>query len=217
MTPPPPATCDAPALRELVVLIHGYACHPVVLSLLERRIQRGGYATHNWGYWSIVGSLGRHARRLRGDLERLAETTDRLHVVAHSMGSIVARLAVSHAALPRLGRMVLIAPPNRGSPVSRFFAPLLRPICPAVAELSSRPTSLVHQIGTPAGLEVGIISAGFDLLVPRASTVLDGQADYICLTGTHTSLVFQQNAARQIRTFLATGRFDHPPASGDRC
>jgi pimeloyl-ACP methyl ester carboxylesterase len=149
-------------------------------------------------------------------LKQLADRCDLLHVVAHSMGAIVVRLAMRGERLPHLGRLVLIAPPNRGTPVARLFGPLLRPVCPAVAELSNSADSFVNQIGACDGLQVGVIAARYDLTVPRSSTLLDGQTDHICLAGTHNSLLFQQTTAAQVHAFLSTGRFNAGPKAGQQ-
>jgi len=125
------------------------------------------------------------------------------------MGAIIVRLALSNGPPPHLGRVVLMAPPNHGSPVARFLAPFACPICPVVSELSSRPDSLVNHIEPLDGVQVGVIAARFDWLVPLTNTILDGQTDHICLTATHNSLLFQPAVARNVHAFLSTGRFDH--------
>jgi len=172
---------------------------------LEKRLQRIGYLTHNWGYPSLSGRLDHHARCLRQIIDERLESGSRVHVVAHSMGSIVTRLALSLG--DNSGRAVLIAPPNRGSPVARFLAPLMPSFCPVVDELSSHPNSFVNRLPPCGNVEIGCIAARFDLLVPPSCTELDGQADRVCLTATHNSLVFQRRTARLVHAFLSTGRF----------
>lgn len=193
--------------RELVVLVHGFAANRLLMSYLERRLRRSGYATFNWGYGSFLGSLEKHARRLQDALKNAADKADILHLVAHSMGTSVARLALSHERLPTVGRLVLLAPPNRGCPAARVVGPLCRRLCPALSQLSDRPDSLINQMAPPQDVSCGVISARFDWLVPQASTHLSGQADHICISGTHSSLLFQPETARQIGSFLSTGMF----------
>ena len=126
-------------LDEVVLLVHGFAAKPLLLSPLQRRIQRVGYQTVRWKYFSLQGSLERHARRLRLDIDQLTERFPFVHLVGHSMGCIVVRLALSYPPAPRVGRVVLIAPPNCGVPLATTFSPLFRPFCSAVCEpLTSR-------------------------------------------------------------------------------
>lgn len=196
-----------PTPDEIVMVIHGFAGKPFLMSLLEHRLRRRGYATIKWSYFSLYGSLERHARRLHADLEGMAKTGRKIHIVAHSMGSVVSRLALSYGLLPGLGRIVLIAPPNHGLRAARICSPLFRSFCSAVGELSDRPNSFVNQLTTPDGLEIGVIAARFDLLVPLRSTKLPTQTDHICLCATHNSLLLQREAAECVISFLATGHF----------
>lgn len=196
--------------QELVVLVHGLGCNSLVMRGLERALRSDGYQTYCWGYQSLRGQVDEHAWRLRCQLEELAERNEVIHFVAHSLGSIVTRRALYHRSLPQLGRIVLIAPPNRGSPWAGLAPPLVHRVCPAIGQLSNRPGSFVNCIPATEDLEVGVIAARYDLLVPGASTIIPGQTDHISLTGTHTSLLFQPSAARQVRAFLAEGAFEHP-------
>ncbi|HIF31273.1 MAG: alpha/beta fold hydrolase, partial [Pirellulaceae bacterium] len=203
------STHDSSKRDQLVVLVHGIASKRFWMLFLMWALQRRGYSTRNWGYPSLSGSLDRHARRLRTLLEESTRLGNEVHLVGHSMGAIISRLALSYGPLPGLGRVVLIAPPNHGSPVAKLLSFVLRGLCPVLGELSNRSESNVNQIGPVHGVSVGIIGARFDLLVPLASTLLDGQTDHICLTATHNSLLFQQRTVRNVDAFLSTGRFSH--------
>jgi pimeloyl-ACP methyl ester carboxylesterase len=200
--------CDSAAHDdEVVVVIHGLAPKPMMMSLLMHRLRRGGYATVQWKYFSLYGSLARHARRLHADLEQMSSDGRKVHIVAHSMGSVVSRLALSYGLPPKMGRIVLIAPPNQGVRLARICSPLVRSFCPAIGELSDRSDSFVNQLTTPAGLEIGVIAGQFDTLVPLCSTRLASQTDHVSLPATHNSLLFQRRAAEQVFSFLADGRF----------
>jgi len=206
------ATDDqSPEQTELTVLVHGFGLHRWLLRPLARRLQRLGHDTYIWNYCSLFGMLGLHAQILRAHLELRADYTDKIHLVAHSMGSLIVRMALADEPLPALGRVVLLAPPNAGSPVARVFGPLLRPVCPIVDQMSDSPDSPVHKIAALEGVEIGIIAARFDPLVPHANTELAGQADHVSLSASHTSMLFQASVARQIDAFLTTGRFVRDP------
>ena len=177
------------------------------MRILERRLQRLGYTTLNWSYPSAIGSLEKHAKQFRLLIEEYSLSETRVHIVAHSMGAIVARLAISYGPLCNLGRVVLLAPPNLGSPVARILGPLFWPICPAVSQLSSHPNSFVNQLEESHDFKVGIISAQFDILVPFRNTPLDTQSEFICLAATHNSLLFQKNVVEHIDSFLSNATF----------
>ncbi len=193
--------------EELVVLVHGFGSKKFWMWFLKRRLEQFGYSTYNWGYSSFFGSLDGRARRLCELLEEIDSSGKMIHLVAHSMGGIIVRLALSHYRVRNLGRVVLLAPPNQGTPVARLIAPILRPLCPVVAEVSSKPDSFVHQMNGAEGIAMGIIGGRFDATVPLSRTFLEGQTDHVCLPATHTSLLVQPSAARLVHAFLSTGSF----------
>lgn len=195
--------------RPLVVLVHGYLAHRVHLSLLSRRLQAENFETLNWGYPTFRRSLTVAADRLAATLDRLdaEQATTPLHLVTHSMGGIVARAALDRFQPRRLRRWVMLAPPNRGSDVARRLEPFVGGWSPPVRELSSGGTGLVHSLGMPVDVEVGVIAAGYDLLVREESTRPDVPHEHVTIPCMHSALLVRRDAVRQIVSFLRTGRF----------
>src|SRR5262245_2702419 len=103
--------------REAVILVHGHGAHPVLLEPLRRALARQGFCALNWPYRSLRGSIEAHAAQLAAKARELDEDAgiERLHFVGHSMGAIVVRRALMLARPRKLGRVVLLAPPNRGA------------------------------------------------------------------------------------------------------
>jgi len=68
------------------------------------------------------GSIEAHAARLAAKARELDEDAaiERLHFVGHSMGAIVVRIALTVTRPRKLGRVVLLAPPNRGARLADF-------------------------------------------------------------------------------------------------
>ena len=136
-----------------VSLIHGYLANKFLLVGLARRLRRRGFRPQPWGYWNMQCSVLVHGERFARELEKLDAdpTVGTVHVVTHSMGGIVARAALDRYRPRKLGRLVMLAPPNRGSFVATAarttFGRLLKP----VAELSTDPESLVNRLPMPAG------------------------------------------------------------------
>jgi len=195
--------------RPLVVLVHGYLAHRVHLSLLSRRLQAENFATLNWGYPTVRTSLVVAAERLASTLDRLdAEPSQSpLHLVTHSMGGIVARAALERVRPRRLHRWVMLAPPNRRSDMARLLEPYFGGWSPPVRELSSGKTGLVHSLGMPTDVEVGVIAAGYDLLVREESTRPDVPHEHVTIPCMHSALLVRRDAHRQVVSFLRTGRF----------
>jgi pimeloyl-ACP methyl ester carboxylesterase len=198
---------------ECAALVHGFMANTSMLAVLGRRLRARGFATSAWGYWNMQCSLLVHAERFARDLERL----DRdprigvLHLVGHSMGCIIGRAALDLYRPEKVGRFVMLAPPNRGSFVAtataRTFGRLLKP----VAELSTAEDSLVNSLPTPRGIDIGVIAAKHDALVAEESTRPDVPHAHVTLPTWHTGLLFRRETAELVAGFLATGAF--PPVA----
>jgi pimeloyl-ACP methyl ester carboxylesterase len=190
----------------------------VLLEPLRRALQRQGFRAVSWRYGSLRGSIETHAARLAAKAKELDQDSDveRLHFVGHSMGAIVVRRALALARPEKLGRVVLLAPPNGGARLADLALRLFgrRPV--AATELCSDPASYVNRLAPAADLDCGIIAASWDHVVPLASTCLPGQRDHIVLRGLHM-LPMHRHAPAQVGHFLRQGRFlrdrpiFHPP------
>lgn len=112
----------------------------VVASALEPR----GYRVSNLGYPSRDGDIAALAAHVAQLVVALPGDAP-LHFITHSLGGILLRVAVANGQLPlhRIGRVVMLAPPNGGSQVADGFTRW-----PALAAVYRR------AVG-PAGLELG--------------------------------------------------------------
>jgi pimeloyl-ACP methyl ester carboxylesterase len=144
-----------------VALVHGFMANKYMLAVLSRRLQAHGYSTTAWGYWNMGCSLLVHAERFARELELLDREPriDTLHVVGHSMGCIISRAALDRYRPRKMGRFVMLAPPNRGSFVATATARTLGRFLTPVAELSTADNSLVNSLPTPQGIDIGVIAA----------------------------------------------------------
>ena len=203
------AAASTPDAGELVVLVHGLGPGRLPMWPLARRLAQTGYKTLNWYYPCLRRTIEAHGRRLQEQLELLDSNpaNQRLHVVTYSMGSIVARVALGMGRPSKLGRIVMLAPPNRGSHWASLVGPAIRWCVGTVDQLAARPGSFVNLLAEPEGLEIGIIAARYDLLVHQASSKLSTARDRIVLPGIHTFLPMRRDTAEQTRHFLTHGVF----------
>ena len=210
---PSSAAIPTPGAGELVVLVHGLGPGRLPMWPLARRLARAGYKTLNWYYPCLRRTIEAHGLRLHELLESLDSdpANERLHLVTYSMGSIVARVALELGRPSKLGRIVMLAPPNRGSHWATWLGPAIRWCVGTVDQLAARPGSFVNSLAGPEGLEIGIIAARYDLLVHASSSQLPAARDRIVLPGVHTLLPMQRDAAEQARHFLAHGVFQRDP------
>lgn len=197
---------------QLVVLVHGLGAPKLAMSALRRKLSKIGYRTYNWGYPSTRDRIEKHADRLAETLHLVSKdrSLSHIHLVTHSMGGILTRVALLKNEFPKLHRIVMLAPPNRGSHAARLAAPILGWMCKPLKELSDAPDSFVHRLPdfrSFAAVELGIIEAKRDAVVTSRSVRLDGQADHAEVNSRHGTLPWHPQAILFVSRFLETGRF----------
>jgi pimeloyl-ACP methyl ester carboxylesterase len=204
---PQPPSAD----QRVIVLLHGYAAARWWMVPLARHFAARGIRPINWGYASLFQPLESHATRLADDLRGLdrESRTRRIDLVTHSMGCIVARVALAKYRPAKCGRWVMMAPPHGGSYVATLFSPLVGRWSPPVRELSDRPDSYVRRLPPPDGIEFGVVEATGDWMVRSASTRVPGERDRLIVRALHSTMLWQKGVDRQVLHFLDRGRFDH--------
>ena len=191
-----------------VVLVHGLAANSLIMAPLARALGRHFAHVKNWGYSSLWSRIERHGRALAEQLRELDERVEgRIHLVTHSMGGIIGRIALAEYSPKKFGRFLMIAPPNRGSRVASRLAPILGFLFPPLAQLCDDKGSFVCTLPQPGFGELGVIAASSDFYVHEESTRLGCEKDHITLPGLHSSLLLSRATAEQVRHFLLHGRF----------
>ena len=201
-----------PNSRERVVLLHGFAASSLVMWPMGCWLKGCGFDVTNWRYCSLIKPIASHAERLGEYLSELDASECRYSIVAHSMGSIITRLALMQGTFRGLNRVVMLAPPNRGLPLARLAPGFVQRFLKPLKELSDAPDSYVNSLPRTSlqhsdRSAIGVIAAKYDEFVPIASTRLDGREAYISLNATHNSLLISVTAAKLVEAFLRNGRF----------
>jgi pimeloyl-ACP methyl ester carboxylesterase len=198
------------APTEAVLLLHGMGRRAASMARLGRFLEGAGYAPSLWDYPSRRATFQEHGARLALEVARLDADpgVSRIHFVSHSLGGIVARHALSLGLPGKLGRLVMLAPPNRGSRLARILAPVLGALVKPLAQLSDAPGSDVNRMPALRGVDVGVIAAERDGKVRVADTHLDGQADHLVVPGFHTFIMDRADVHEAVLRFLRTGKFE---------
>jgi pimeloyl-ACP methyl ester carboxylesterase len=215
--------CATGAEDESVILLHGYGRTTFSMRPLKDRLEEAGFVVHNIGYPSMRRSPAELVELLDDRLQSCCSTSPHIHFVTHSLGGILVRAYLAENHLDNIGRVVMLAPPNRGSEIADIAngSTLLHAILgPTVIQLGTGEDSLPNRL-PPPWYELGVI-AGIDdinpigsFFVPEpsdgtvsvASTRLAGMTDFVTVRKSHTFIMRSADVADYIIRFLRTGRF----------
>lgn len=205
-----PTCSDAPGSREAVVLIHGLGSSRVLMLPLAYQIRSAGYHPKLFGYFTFFSSIPRHAQRFCDYVRRLEADPGirRWHIVAHSMGSIITRQMLCSTPFDKLGRVVMLSPPNHGSRAAKLLSYLV-PLSQTVKQITNERSSFVRQMPSPEGIEIGVVAASHDRVVTKASSHLPTESDHITVYSGHNGLLVRKRAATEVLEFLKHGKFTH--------
>ena len=212
--------------EECVILLHGMARTSASMYKMESELTAAGYFVANIDYPS------RHHRievlapmAVEAGLEQCRENVDyeTVHFVTHSLGGILVRYYLDSNEIDKMGRVVMLGPPNQGSNA----ADALRGVPgfewvngPAALQLGKGPDSVPLQLGEP-DFEVGII-AGNRTIDPITSQVLEnpddgrvtvddtkleGMSDFRLVAASHAFMMQKPKVIELVKAFLDSGNF----------
>ncbi len=208
---------------ETVVLLHGIANVPLSMAYIKRGLEKEGYDVLNLGYQSTRSTVESAASELHTRVVS-AVKGGKIHFVAHSLGNIVVRKMLAEP-FSRLGRMVMITPPNQGSELSERFKnlELYKWIFgPAGQQLSSDNPVFFNSLPVPP-CQFGIIAGGKgndrgfnpllkgdnDGTISVETTRMESASDFIIIDSLHTMILFSRETLEQVISFLKSGKFRH--------
>jgi len=131
---------DPLAARIPVLLVHGLVDNRSVFSVMQRSLRRRGFAdVCTWNYSPLLTDIARGAADLGAHIERICEQTghDKVHVVGHSLGGLIARYLVQRQGGDRrVASLVTLGTPHEGSVLAHVVpTPLIRQLRPGSAVL----------------------------------------------------------------------------------
>jgi len=218
---------------ECVVLVHGLWRSGAAMSSIETFLSKQGYDTIAIDYPSTrkpIPILAEQYLGAQGVDECMSRGAEKIHLVTHSMGGILARQYLQSNRLPPGSRIVMLSPPNQGSELSRTFSDAWWfdwVVGPAGGSLTQEGEGIIHRL-KPITAPVGIIAAYRDwslwpdgwLPAPNDGTVsvqsmvLEEMDDFILVNSGHAMMRSNETVHSQIGHFLESGRFLAPVTAG---
>ena len=195
--------------------------HSLVLSLLGRRLSQHGFYIAQFTYPSVRAGLSANTRRLHDFISKLGR--ERIHIVGHSLGGVLALHLLQEYPAEHIGRVVCLGSPLSDSAAFRNIQRrswgrkiVGRTLTDAMEGSGLHTFSSDIEVGSIAGtmrLGVGRVSgslpAPHDGVVTVAETNLPGITDQITLPVSHTGFVLSRTVAEQTAQFLRHGKFLH--------
>jgi pimeloyl-ACP methyl ester carboxylesterase len=206
-TAAPTAAPSPPACAPPVLLIHGYLATRGSVHLLERRLADQGRVVMTYRLGPIhMGDIRESAGYIARKIESLSAQTgvDKVDVVAHSMGGLVALDYLKRlGGQRRIRRLVLLGTPILGT-WSALLGILTVPLGRASLQLLPGSAFLreLAELPMPPGPEVTAIAADRDWLAPPRTTVIAGIRNLVVATG-HSGLLVDDGVAQRVSDILA--------------
>lgn len=216
-------------MGDYVVVIHGLGWFRDTLKPTVKYLNQRGYTPVRFTYDSRSPLLEMELVERIDTLirEQCPDPKRRIHFVAHSMGCIVTRLYLKHRQPKRLGRVVLLTPPNQGTELADLVgrSELLKEFFgKGASDLGTHAASLPNSLPA-ATYAPGIIMGNRSMFAPLSWYLqgpddgvirvergkMPGMGGFIVVPSTHTRLPGASGALREMDHYLQTGKFSSGP------
>jgi len=205
---------------ETVILVHGLWMSGFVLLPHQRWLRAEGFAVRRFSYPSWRGGLADNVRLLSSFVNETSGPV--MHLVAHSLGGLVALKMLSQEPDARIRRAVLLGTPYAGCHCG--FALAAHPVLATLVGHTFEDWFSLPRPALPPAVEIGVIAGTRPVscgrLIPGLARPNDGliavdetriaaARDSIALNVSHSGMLVSRACAGQIAHFLRTGSFIH--------
>lgn len=206
-------------------LLHGYGGFAFEMKGVHKALQDRGAVSEIFPYPSYSQDVDSVACELYTKIKK--ENLDTVCFVTHSMGALVVRALfgkiVPGDSFPVTHRLVMIAPPNKGTSVADFFirSKFIRYLAgPNIKNLTTDTLSGASRYPLPScetGLIIGSYGEGKrvnlfihrenDGIVATDQAILGNEKDILQFKSWHWGLLYQKKVIDQTLYFLQNGKF----------
>ncbi len=210
---------------EHVILLHGLVRSSGSMEKMADALEVAGFSVDNRDYPSRDHDILTLAEAAVGEALATpeAQVAARIHFVTHSMGGILVRAYLSRIKPTKLGRVVMLAPPNQGSEVvDRLgdWAVFGWVNGPAGRQLGTGEDCLPKRLG-PVDFPLGVIAGDRSInwinsmMLPGSddgkvtveATRVEGMIDHLVVHATHSFIMNNREVIDQTLFFLRDGMF----------
>ena len=208
-----------------IYLIHGYGGLGLELKKIQNTIKKNHFKSKLIKYPSLSKEIDSIGKALFDKIKQ--EAYDTISFVTHSMGGLIVRSLFGYAqadkTFPVIHRIVMIAPPNKGSPLADYFKEfkLVRALAgPNLKNLTTDSIMGSSKYPIPTsevGLIVGVKSKKKRFTAPLVrendgvvlveDTKMGIERDVYYIRASHTGLLFNKKVKANVISFLKFGKF----------
>lgn len=170
---------------------------------------------------TLFGSLDDCVDSLKIQISSLSNDYDLVHIIAHSMGGLIAEKYLLHNPLRNLGRKVYICSPFNGTRLAEIgckmpiLGSLIRPMKSLAQGIVQFPTTAKVKtgiiIGTKCNLLLGkmLLAEKNDGRVEISSSKGINASDCLMLPYSHKEIHHSSECIDQVLFFMENGKFNH--------
>lgn len=220
---------DSPVSGETVVILHGVWRSANSMRRMARTLEREGFTVVNETYPSLRNDIGENAEWLWNLLSQI--DAPRIDFISHSMGGLVLRQMLADHDEPRLGRVVMIAPPSQGASLADHYSryPMFNLLMGrAATQLRTGPEGVGESLPVPP-CEFAIFAGarghprGWHPLIPGdddgtvgvTEAYLPGASDFVIVHASHTFIMNNPRVIAGTVEFLRTGHITSAVVSAE--
>ncbi len=193
-----------------VFLIHGWGVRARSMQALAKALAEKGFDAYNYDYPTSERIIQEHSDifldKLRQRLSTLPKD-EKIFFLTHSMGGLLLRTALSkmsEAECKRISAIVMLGPPNQGTPLA-YFGKVISVLNHSLKDMTPDEDSHTMTIASPAFLPpVCVIAGKDDGKVPLTSTHLpeNTETKHIIVPSDHPGLRNPETVLSHILAFF---------------